>query len=145
VKPYIPVPVKPTACGLPPPSSLNSTDALRAPVAVGVKVTFTEQLSPTPKVLPHVVVSEKSPAFVPAIAISQMCIVALPSFLSVTVMGVLLVPTDWLLKLRLVGVRLTPVPTPVRITVWGLPPALSLMLIEALRGPGPVGLKVTLN
>ena len=135
----------PTVCGLPPPSSLNITEALRAPVAVGLKVTLTVQLSPAPKVLPQVVVSEKSPAFVPAIAISQMCIVALPAFSSVIVMGALLVPTDWLLKLRLVGERLTPVPTPVRITAWGLPPALSLTLIEALRGPRPVGLKVTFN
>ena len=108
-------------------------------------MTLTVQLVEAAKVAPQVVVLEKSPAFAPAIAISQMCIVALPPFVSVIAVGALLVPTVWLLKLRLVGERLTPVATPVRITVWGLPPALSLMLTPARRGPEPVGLKVTFN
>ena len=36
------------------------------------------------------------------------------------------------------------VPVPERPTVWGLPPALSVMLIEDARLPLAVGVKVTL-
>ena len=56
--------------------------------------------------------------------------------------------TDWFPKVRLVGERLTPVgavPVPERLTVWGLPLALSVMLSEAVRLPLAVGLKVTLT
>jgi len=47
---------------------------------------------------------------------------------------------------RLVGERLTAatVPVPDRLTVWGLPLALSVMLTEAVRLPLAVGVKVTL-
>ena len=65
----LPVPVTATDRGLPPPSSLKSSDAARAPVAVGLNVTLTVQLAPAPKVLPQVLVIEKSPAFAPRIAI----------------------------------------------------------------------------
>lgn len=131
------MPVRPTAWGLPPPSSLNSSEAARAPVAVGLKVTLTVQLAPAAKVLPQVVVLEKSPAFAPVIAICHRCIVTPPLLVIVTLCGLLLVPTVWLAKLRLVGDRPAAVPTPVKITVWGLPPALSLMLTEDLRVPPP--------
>jgi hypothetical protein len=46
-------------------------------------------------------------------------------------------------KARLVGERLTAVPTPVRITVCGLLEALSLMTMDDLRGPAAVGANVT--
>src|ERR1700688_1781004 len=36
---YCPVPLRDTVCGLPPPLSATDTVALRAPVAVGLKVT----------------------------------------------------------------------------------------------------------
>jgi hypothetical protein len=141
---YIPVPVRATACGLPPPSSLISSVALRGPVAVGLNVTLIVQGVTAPKVLPQVLGGEreKSPAFAPKIAICHKFIVAAPKFVRVAVFAVLGVPTAWLPKGRLVGARLAAVPTPVRTTVWGLPTALSLMLIEDLRGPAAVGLKV---
>ena len=55
-------------------------------------------------------------------------------------------PTTWLAKVRLVGEMLTAgaVPVPVRLTLWGLPVALSLMASEAARLPGAEGVKVTL-
>src|SRR5208282_1680745 len=58
----------------------------------------------------------------------------------------LLVPTDWLAKVRLVAERLAAeeVPVPERLTAWGLPLALSVMLTEAVRLPLAVGVKVTL-
>jgi hypothetical protein len=56
--------------------------------------------------------------------------------------------TTWLLKVKLLGVRLTAgagvVPVPLRGTDCGLPLALSVIDILALRLPLAVGLKVTL-
>jgi len=142
----MPVPVRVTAWGLPPPSSLNSTVALRAPVAVGLNTMLIVQGTPAPKVFPQVLpVWEKSPAFAPRIAICHKFIVTPPLFVRAIVCAVLLVFTVWLSKGRLVGDRLAAVSTPVRTTVCGLPAALSLMLIEDLRGPPAVGLKVTLS
>jgi hypothetical protein len=56
------------------------------------------------------------------------------------------VPTDWLPKERLEGVRLivAAVPVPESPTVCGLPLALSAMLTEAARLPLAEGVKVTL-
>ena len=72
---------------------------------------------------------------------------ALPVLLRVTVCTALLVPTGWLAKARLVGERLTTaavlVPVPDRLTVWGLPLALSTMLSAAVRAPLAEGVKVT--
>ena len=60
-----------------------------------------------------------------------------------------MLPTTWLLKLRLLGVRLTAgagalAPLPLSATVCGLPLALSVMLTLALRVPVAEGVKVTL-
>ena len=74
--------------------------------------------------------------------------VALPVLLRVTVCVVLVVPTGWLPKGRLVGERLTRaavgVPLPERLTLCGLPLALSVMLSEAVRLPLAEGVNVTL-
>ena len=73
---------------------------------------------------------------------------AVPVLLSVTCCEALVVPTPWAPKVRLVGLRLTtgpvPVPLPVRLTVWGLLPALSIMVRVPVRVPVTVGVKVTL-
>ena len=71
---------------------------------------------------------------------------ALPLLLRVAVCAVLVVPRDWLPKARLVGVRPSTgaVPVPERLTVCGLPLALSVMLTEAVRLPLAEGVKVTL-
>ena len=78
---------------------------------------------------------------------------ALPVLLKVTVCAVLVISTAWLPKARLVGERLTRaaapvsavcVPVPERLTVCGLPLALSVMITEAVRLPLAAGLKVTL-
>ena len=72
----------------------------------------------------------------------------LPVLLKVTVCAVLVTSTDWLPKARLVGERLTraavPVPVPERLTVCGLPLALSVMLSEAVRLPLAEGVNLTL-
>jgi hypothetical protein len=71
---------------------------------------------------------------------------AFPVLFTVTDCAPLVEATFWLLKVRLGGV--TPakgaVPVPARITVCGLPVALSVMVTEAERDPKAVGVKATL-
>jgi len=69
-----------------------------------------------------------------------------PVLLRVTLCAALVVPTFWLLNVRLVGETLivTVAPVPVRLTICGLPAALSEMLTNAVRVPVAVGVNVTL-
>ena len=113
----MPVPDKGTDCGLPPALLLINSDAARAPVAVGVNVTLMVQLADGPSVLPQVEVFEKSPAFVPRIAICHRLTVAAPVFVRVASFGALLVLTLWLAKVRLAGVGFNAAPTPVNKSV----------------------------
>ncbi len=140
----VPVPTRVTACGLPPPSSLISREAVRPPAAAGVKMTLTVQLAPAPKLLPQVLVLlwEKSPAFAPRNAICQRLTPVPPSLVITTGSGLLGVPTCWLLKVRLEGTGLIAAPTPVRMILCTPLPELSVMLMEDLRGPAACGVKV---
>jgi hypothetical protein len=98
------------------------------PVAPGVKVTLIEQFAPAASEAPQVVVS----AYWALATILVMVREAVPVFVSVMDCAVLVVFTVWLVNVRLVGDKLTPgedVPVPVRFTVWGLPLALSVMVI----------------
>jgi hypothetical protein len=108
-------------------------------VAEGLKVTLTVQLAPAARVLPQVLVLEKSPAFAPNIATCHKFIVPPPLFVKVTTCAALVVPTVWLANVRLVGDRPPAVPTPVKIIAAAFP---ELKAIDAFRGPAPVGLKV---
>jgi hypothetical protein len=91
----IPVPLSDTVCGLVGASLVSVSVPLRAPIAVGVKVTvivhvaFTAMLAVQP-----VLVCEKSPA----IAMLEIVSAALPLFVTVTVWVALDVPTSVLLK-----------------------------------------------
>src|SRR5438270_8340463 len=71
---------------------------------------------------------------------------AVPVFVSVTVIGALVVASNWLPKSRLVGANPTAgaVPFPLRGSICGLPPALSPSDSVPVRAPKAVGLKVTL-
>src|SRR5256884_4256007 len=71
---------------------------------------------------------------------------AAPVFVSVTVIGVLVVASSWLPKSRLVGANPTPgaVPFPLRENICGLPPASSASDSVPVRAPEAVGVKVTL-
>ncbi len=129
--------------------SVIATAAVLVPFDVGVNVTLMLQLPLTPRVeglSGQLLVWAKSPLLVPVIATPLMVKGAVPELVSVTVCGALVVPTDTLPKFRLVVDRLTrgAVPVPVRLTVWGLPLALSLIDRVALRVPAAVGVKVTL-
>ena len=81
------------------------------PVVVGVKVTPKVQLADTASVAPHVLpVVAKSPVGRMLVMLN----VAVPVLVKVTVCALLVVPTSWLLKVRLLADRLamgiTPVP-----------------------------------
>jgi hypothetical protein len=86
---------------------------------------------------------------VPVIPMLVMLKLPVPVLLSLTDWAALVVPTVWLVKVRLVGDKDTvgdplEVPDPVRLTVCGLPLALSVMVRVPLRVPVAVGVKVTL-
>ncbi len=66
----MPVPERLTVCGLPLALSVMLTEAVRVPVAEGVKVTLIVQLAPAATELPHVLVCAKSPALVPVTAMA---------------------------------------------------------------------------
>ena len=66
-----------------------------------------------------------------------------PTFVSVTVLAALVLPTVTDPKLKLVGERFAFVPIPLRLTFCGLPPPSSLMLTLADRVPRAVGLNFT--
>jgi hypothetical protein len=70
---------------------------------------------------------------------------ALPVLFRVRAGAAVAVPT-LLVMVRLVGVTAAKgaLPVPVRLTAWGLPGALSVMVTEAERDPKAVGAKVTL-
>jgi hypothetical protein len=92
----VPVPESVTPWGLPLALSNTESVAVRADAAVGVKVTLMEQLAPGVKVVPHVVVRLKSPAFAPVMLILLMVKVPTPTFERVTLCAALEVLTDWL-------------------------------------------------
>jgi hypothetical protein len=142
----VPVPVSPRDWGLPAALSVMLTDAARLPLTVGSKVTLIVQLVPAATELPHVLVSAKSPGLAPVRPMLERLTAALPPLVRVAVNVPLGVLTGWLPKQRLVGERLTAVavPVPERLTVWGLPAVLSVILTDAVRLPLAVGSKVTL-
>ena len=78
------------------------------------------------------------------IAIPVIVNVVVPTFVSVTALAALVVPTVTEPKFKLVGESFAVVPVPLSSTCCGLPAALSVTLTAALRVPLAVGLKVTL-
>ena len=115
------MPVRLTDCWLPATLLLLSVmfkEAARLPEAVGVNVTLIVQLPLAASELPHVVVSAKSPGLAPVNAMPLMVRAAFPVLFSVKVWAVLVVPTFWLLKVRLVVVTpaMGALPVPVRFT-----------------------------
>ena len=145
----VPVPVRLTLWGLPVALSVTVRAVLRVPLAAGVKVTLIVQLAPAATELPQLLVCAKSPGFVPVSARLVTLKAVLPEFVKVTAWAVLVVPTEWLPKARLVEERLTTaaalVPVPERVAAWGLPLTLSVMDSEAVRLPLAAGLNVTLT
>ena len=69
------------------------TSAFRIPAAVGVNVTVMMQLLAAPILTPHVLVCEKSPAWMPVMVISEKFKGDFPKFVTIAALGELLVPT----------------------------------------------------
>lgn len=93
-----------------------------------------------PKLFPQLLVSVKYPF---KMVILIMCSVVFPTFVMIVV-SVLRPPTVTVPKLKSVGFSSTTVPVPVKLAVWGLPGALSVIDKVAARDPRCVGVKVTL-
>lgn len=144
---YDPLPVSGTFCGLSLALSSNVKLLSRLPVAVGVKLTLTLQLSPGKRNGPVQlsVTFMKSPAFVPVRWIALIVKTAKPVFVSVTVCGGLLLPTGWLPNVRVAGLRVANAtsPVPCKGTLCGLPSALSTTVTSPVRTPAPWGAKNT--
>src|SRR5437667_178069 len=145
----VPFPLSVMICGLPPALSVTDSVPVRAPEAVGVKVTLMVQFAPAGKVaglvgqaLAPVLVAAKSPEAANELIVKA----AVPVFVSVTVIGALVVASGWLPKPRLVGANPTPgaVPFPLSVMICGLPPAVSARDRVQLHPADAVGLKVTL-
>ena len=142
-----PVPLSGIEWGLPVALSVMTSDALLAPVAVGLKVAVRVQFAPAANVLPHVANAHpKSALLVPLRTALLKVIVEAPELLSVMVCAALVVPTTWLAKTTEAGlmprVRLAAVPLPERAMLCGLPVALSVRRNEALRAPAALGRNV---
>jgi hypothetical protein len=142
----VPVPVSATVCGLPVALSDTEMLACRVPEAVGVKVTLMVQLVAAASELPQVLVCAKSPLFVPVMLMLLRVKAALPELLSVTVLAALVVPTAWFANEMLAGDRpmTGAIAVPISGTLWGLPVALSVTVMLAVREPVAVGVKTAL-
>jgi hypothetical protein len=143
----VPVPVNVTLCGLPVALSVMRSDALREPVAVGLNVTLIVQVAPAATLPSQLFVCAKSDVFVPANAMLLIVSAEFPVLVSVTALAALVVFTIWFPNASDVGDRLTvgaAVPVPDKLTVWGLPAALSTIVTVPVRVPATVGENVTL-
>ncbi len=110
----IPVPESGTVCGLPGELSVTLMLALRDAATEGVKVTEIVQDADPASVAPHVVVFEKSAAFVPVIEILIEDMRVVPVFVIVTTIGELGTVTTVFGNVTLVGendATVTPPPT----------------------------------
>src|SRR5205823_2776797 len=145
----VPFPLSASVCGLPPALPATDSVPVRAPEAVGVKVTLMEQLAPAAKVaglvrqtFAPVLDAAKSPEAANELMVKA----AVPVLVSVIVIGALVVASSWLPKPRLVGANPLSLPDalPICASVCGLPPALSATDSVPVRAPEAVGVKVTL-
>jgi hypothetical protein len=136
-------------CGLPVALSVRVIVAARAPVAVGEKVALMEQAEPAAKLDGHVLPEiEKSPGLVPPNATVVKLTALLPVLVTVTLCAALVVPVFCNANVKLDGlipsVNVGTWPAPLSPMDCGLPVALSVRVIEAVRVPLAVGEKVAL-
>lgn len=90
------MPVSEMLCGLPDALSVTDSVAFRTPVAVGLNVMLMVQLALAATLEPQVLVSAKSPLFVPLMLIPEplKVSVAVPVLVSVTVCAALVLATS---------------------------------------------------
>jgi len=115
----VPVPERLTVCGLPVASSATLREALRVPVAAGLKVTLIVQFEPAATLDSQVLVWVKSLALVPETVTLVTLKEALPVLVRITDWAELVLPTERLPKATLEGETLAAaaVPAPERLTV----------------------------
>ena len=126
---------------------LTVSDAVRAPVAVGLNVMMIVQLAPAARLALHVVVRAKLEALVPTTPILLIVSDAVPVFDSVTVCAALVVFSAWLAKVKEVGdiPAIGEIPVPLRDTVRdGFTRSEVPMVSDAERAAVTVGVNVTL-
>jgi len=109
---------------------------------LGAKLTLTVQLVPEASVEPQVLVCVKSVGLMPVIEIDVMVKVPGPTFVTVTLWLVLVVPTVCEANVRLAGLIATMVPVPLSEALCGLPGALSVTVRLALRTAATCGRNV---
>ncbi len=143
----MPVPLSEATCGDPEALSVTVTAPVRPPVAVGVKVTFSEQVASEAREPPQFVTGTVTTAKSPLATTDVIVSVPEPVFVRMMLRVVEVVESVWSPKAREVGFRLTPgaadTPVPLTGTVCGEPAALSLKLRMAERAPPAVGVKIT--
>ncbi len=125
--------------------SVNVIAPVRVPVAVGLNVIENTHGAPSSGIFVHCasVAPAKSPLVVMLLKINANA----PLFDTVTVCAALVVPTVWPLNVNEVGeIPITAAtPTPVSVTICGLPVALSVNVTVPLRFPVAVGVNVMWN
>lgn len=102
----VPVPDRGTCCGLLLAVSVKFKVAVRVPLAVGLKKTFTVQLAPAASEEPQGVEVDdlrKSPALVPVMPMLLIVIALLPVLVRVTTFAPLVFPTATVFQTREVG------------------------------------------
>src|SRR5580698_6488920 len=105
--PVVPVPLRPTDCGLPVALSAIRIEAVRAPAALGVNKALMLQLAPAGTEGVQLFDCAKSPALAPVMVMLATESAALPVLNKVTPPAGLVVPTVVLPKLMLAVLKLT--------------------------------------
>jgi hypothetical protein len=131
------VPARLTVCGLFAALSLIVNVPAPAPRTVGEKVTPMAHVPPAATLAPQVLVAtEKAPAAATLVKFSG----TLPRFVTVTVDTALVLPTAVLGRFRVLVETVTgTMPVPVKLAVWGLLAALSVMVSVPVSAPSAVG------
>ena len=142
----IPVPVKLTDCGLLFALSVTVSDAVFAPGVTGAKVTPILQDEWAPMLAPQALEdTANSPEFVPVVAMLDRGKAALVLFVSVTVLGAVVVPSASFPKASVTGDKeACRTPVPESAIVCGLFAALSRRMRAADLAPKAVGVKAML-
>ena len=148
-----PVPLKPIDCGLPFALSVTEMEAARAPAAVGGKgggYRTSLHLRPGAGVVGQVLPEmAKSPGFAPPSAKLVKLTALLPVLVTVTLCAALVVPVFCVANVRLPGakpkLKFATWPVPLKPIDCGLPVALSVTEIAAVRVPPAVGENVALT
>jgi hypothetical protein len=120
------------------------TAPVRAPAAVGVKVTLIVQLAPTARVVPQLFVCAKSPLAV----IELIVALVVPLFDSVVDCDAVVEPTTVEANARLAGLALSAGPgaVPVPLSATETAPETSVLTVSVpLREPAAVGLNFTVT